>query len=547
MLVRPLMSCLVAAGLLAGLASCMSGESDQPEAADKFAAVTAGGESLQGVVLDEANGLTVFRGIPFAAPPTGERRWKPPLAHSPRPGLQVANQFSPACPQAQGNHDWYRNVATLFGNPPETIGPLENIDEDCLYLNIWTNNLDSQEKLPVIVWIYGGANVNGYSSEPNYLGDGLAPRGVVYVSLNYRVGVMGFLAHAGLAAESEEGTAGNYAILDQIAALKWVQANIAAFGGDPENVTIAGESAGAANSATLAASPLAAGLFKRVISQSGGYQLGQVITQADAEGVGAEIAAHLGFDSSLDDADVVRGLRELDWQTLVTESADAGVGRYTYAVVDGYVLPDAAGRIFQNGEHNGADLLIGSNANENFMYLPDDFTRERIEASISALGEPWAGSALDLLSDDLDSDYRLAADRFSGALRFLCPSIFMADAVNERGGDVYFYHFTRVRPGGDKVLAYHGAEIPYALDTTDDWLPADEIDAELTASMAQYWVNFASTGSPNGAGLPEWPAYTVEGGKYMVLGDEVRAGAGLETELCSIVNGWLNARMDEQE
>jgi len=520
--------------LLSGLLACT------PE---KPLNVLAGGESLQGVALDEATGLTVFRGIPFAASPTGDRRWKPPAAHTPRSGTQLAEKFGPACPQLQGNHDWYRQVATLFGNPPETIGPLEDIDEDCLYLNVWTNNIGAQEKRPVMVWIYGGSNQNGYSHEPNYHGDGLAPRGIVFVSLNYRVGVMGFMGHPGLAAESEKGVTGNYAILDQVAALKWVQANIAAFGGDPDNVTIFGESAGAANSATLAASPLAAGLFKRVISQSGGYQLGNTMTQADAEDVGTKIAAHLGFDASMNDAEVVEEMRQLDWKTVVSEAANAKVGWYSSAVVDGYVLPEAAGRIFQKGEHNDVDLLIGSNANENFMYQPQDYSLEQAKASIDAMGEPWAGETMALVADDLDADPRLAADRVSGAAQFLCPSKFMADAVDQKGGNVFFYHFTRVRPNAEKVLAYHGAEIPYALDTADSWLPADEVDARLTDIMAQYWVNFARTGSPNGEGLPAWPRYTVHGGKYMELGDEVREGEDLESDLCATVNGKLREQL----
>ena len=544
MSVRPMVNCLFLPVILAGLLACTPAEVDTVEAPSEYPSVSAGGESLQGVVLDESTGLTVFRGIPFAAPPTGDRRWKPPAAHAPRPGTQQVDQFGPACPQMQGNHDWYRQVATLFGNPPETIGPLEDIDEDCLYLNVWTNNLGGQEKRPVMVWIYGGANRNGYSNEPNYHGDGLAPRGVVFVSINYRVGVMGFMGHAGLAAESDAGVTGNYAILDQIAALKWVQENIEAFGGDPDNVTVFGESAGAANAATLTASPLSAGLFQRVISQSGGYQLGQTMTQADAEEVGMKIAQHLGFDSSLADAEVIGGMRQLDWETVVAESANAKAGRYTSAVVDGYVLPEAAGRLLQNGKHNNVDLLIGANANEYFMYQPEGYSREAAEASIDSMGEPWAGEIKALVSDDLDADHRRVADRVSGAARFLCPSKFIADAVAQSGGKTWFYQFTRVRPNGEKILAYHGAEIPYALDTADSWLPADEVDARLTDIMAQYWVNFASTGSPNGDGLPTWPQYTAEGGKYMELGDQVREGESLESELCAIVKRQLRERLE---
>jgi len=543
MFAKPMMNYFFALILLSGLLACSPAEIEKLEATNNLLTVSAGGESLQGVALDQASGLTVFRGIPFASPPTGDRRWKPAAAHTPRLGAQLADQFGPACPQMQGNHDWYRQVATLFGKPPETIGPLDDIDEDCLYLNVWTNNVGGQEKRPVMVWIYGGANRNGYSHEPNYHGTGLAPRGVVFVSLNYRVGVMGFMAHPGLAAESENGVTGNYAILDQIAALKWVQENIEAFGGDPDNVTIFGESAGAANSATLTASPLSAGLFKRVISQSGGYQLGSTMTQADAEVVGTKIAAHFGFDSSMDDADVINGMRELDWKTVISGVANAKAGRYTSVVVDDYVLPDAAGRIYQNGEQNDVDLMIGANANEYYMYQPEGFSREQAEASIDNIGEPWASEIMALVADDLNVDHRLVADRVAGRLRFLCPSKFMADAVAQKGGNAFFYHFTRVRPNGEKVLAYHGAEISYALDTADSWLPADDVDGRLTNVMAQYWVNFATTGSPNGEGLPAWPLYTADDGRYMELGDELRQGENLESELCAIVKRQLRERL----
>jgi len=506
--------------------------------------VRAGGEQLRGVVLDESSGLTVFRGVPFAAPPTGERRWKPPAPHVPRAGIQVADTFAPACPQQQGNHDWYRNVAELFGNPPETIGPLENIDEDCLYLNVWSNNLGGEEKLPVMVWIHGGSNRNGYSSEPNYLGTNLAARGVVVVSVAYRVGAMGFLGHPGLAAESPQGITGNYAILDHVAALKWVQQNIAAFGGDPQSVTVFGESSGAANTATLAASPLAKGLFQRGISQSGGYQLGVTATQGDIEAAGVAVASNLGIDASTDAKDAVARLRELDWETIVDAARGPGVARYTTAVKDGYVLPDLAGRRYKNGEHNGIDWLIGANANEGYMYLPEPFETAHLMATIENMGEPWSDDTLALLADDIAADYRLAADRLSGARQFLCSSRYLADAAAASGAATWFYYFTRVRPGGDKILAYHGAEIPYALDTADDWLPADDVDHRLTDVMAQYWVNFATTGSPNGPDLPEWPRYTASGGEYMELGDVVQAGNKLEAELCGIMNGRLETILE---
>ena len=498
--------------------------------------VFAGGETLQGEVLGEKSGIVVFRGIPYASPPVGNGRWRPPAAHTPREGTRDATRFASACPQLQGNHDWYRRVAELFGNPPDTIGSLENIDEDCLYLNVWTSALAQGDKQPVMVWMHGGSNINGYAHEPNYLGHNIAKKGVVYVSLNYRLGSLGFMAHPGLSAESSRGISGNYALLDQIAALQWIHENIEAFGGDPDNVTLAGESSGGYNIAWLLASPLADGLFRRAIIQSGGWAVDSFVTLQQAESDGEKVATSMGFGLPLSDVEIIEAMRELDWPTIVQAAADAYSGWYG-AVVDGYLLTEPAAAIFEQGAFNKVELLIGANANESYMYLAENVVEEDLNQMIATYGGTHAKELAAILETNANPDIRKVMDRLgSRASGFLCASRYIASSVAESGNNVYFYYFTRIRPGGEKILAYHGAEIPYVFGTADDWLPGDEIDHQLSDAMMQYWVNFATAGSPNGVGLPDWPTWYSGSKNYQQLGDTITSETNLEAEICAILD-----------
>lgn len=533
---------LVGAILLIGC-SPPSVENEQPEIGLLVAEVKAGGEDLRGEVLDADAQLTVFRGIPFAAPPVGKRRWQPPQSHTPREGVQQATEFGAVCPQNQGNADFYKVVARMFGKSPDLIPPTENIQEDCLYLNVWTSASRARQKQPVMVWIYGGGNSNGYAHDPDYYGHALAKRGVVFVSFNYRVGQLGFMAHPGLTAESANGASGNYGILDQVHALRWVSENIDVFGGDPENVTILGESAGGANIGTLIASPLGAGLFKRAIIQSGGYEISSLYTMAEAEANGSRLASLLGFESPLSDVEIVDGMRDLDWATFVDDPRLDDLGEFRAANVDGFVLPQPKAAVFAGGSNNVVDVMVGTNANENFMWQPADATAEAFVDRLSNYGEPYATELHELLAGDIETDLQLAMDRFGSAETFLCGSRYIANEMSGNRSPVFFYYFTRTRPGGEKVLAYHGAEIPYALDTTADWLPADETDKKLTAAMSQYWLNFASTGNPNGDGLPEWQRYDAEGRHYQELGDEILPGVDLEPGICDILDRHRAAKL----
>jgi para-nitrobenzyl esterase len=503
----------------------------------------AGGEILQGELLDPETGLVVFRGIPFAAPPVGDNRWRPPLPHPPRQGVQDATRFGPACPQLQGNPEFYRYIAERFGASPDVVPAMEDISEDCLYLNVWTENPGGKVLRPVMVWIYGGGNTNGYSHEPEYLGHNVAKRGVVYVSLNYRLGALGFMAHPGLTAESANGVSGNYGVLDQVAALKWVQENIAAFGGDPNAVTIYGESAGAANTTTLIASPLARGLFHRAISQSGGYPVDVFQDLKQAEAIGVRIASHLDVEDPASPAQGVAGLRKLGWRELVQGAVDAEEEGYARVNIDGWLLPDALASMFEKGVDPDIELIIGANQNENYPWVDEDATAEDLAEELKRFDSPDREDLAELLSTETGVSPRLMIDRLGSADWFLCPSLFIANRMARNGNPVYFYYFTRVRPGGDRVLAYHGAEIAYALDTAYDWLPADETDRRLTGIVSQYWANFAATGSPNGAGLPEWPAFTATAGEFQELGDVVQPGADLEPDLCAILDRRRTAQM----
>ena len=515
-----------------------SPDSQETESAPVLAQVEAAGEILQGEILDADARLTVFRGIPFAAPPVGALRWQPPQPHVAREGVQQAKKFGPVCPQNQNNVEFYRNVARKFGLSPD-LPAIEPIDEDCLYLNVWTSTLQSGQKQPVMVWIYGGGNTEGYANDPDYFGDALAKRGVVYVSFNYRLAILGYMAHPGLSAESPKGVSGNYGILDQVAALRWVQENIDAFGGDPENVTIFGESAGGANIGTLIASPLGAELFNRAIIQSGGYEISSLYSLAEAESFGSEVASALGFDEMMSDVEVVDGMRELDWRTFIDNPDLAEFGRPRAVNIDGYVLPESKAATFESGSNNDVDVIIGTNANESFSNQNPDATVDSFLGRLDSYGEPYSAELRAVLTDDIEDDLQMAMDRFGSASFFLCGSRYIADNMARDGSDVYFYYFTRVRPGGEKLLAYHGAEIPYALDTAAHWLPSDETDRNLTSAMSQYWLNFASTGNPNGKSLPEWPQYDIEMRRFQELGDEIKASADLEPEVCDIMDRHL--------
>ena len=463
--------------------------------------------------------VAVFRGIPYARPPLGDLRFRAAeRLDPPDAGEYRATRFAPACPQDEGNVEWYRDVARGVGADPASVLTLPPVDEDCLYLNIWTPAPGRGDaELPVLVWIHGGGNVNGWSYEPNYLGHNLAARGLVVVSIAYRLGALGFVAHPWLSAESERGASGHYGISDLVTALEWIQRHVPAFGGDPRNVTLAGESAGGGNIAALLRVRAADRSYRRAIIQSGALGPGATRSLADAQRAGERIFAALGVRD-------VAGLRARPWSDFVAldwHGYDAGV------VADGLLLaPSAAIR-------EGVDLLIGSNAQEWLMYQQDDGTAAlaRSLAGYARGREPQARALL----ASIDPDPRRQADRLFSAAEFVCPSARLAAQVHARGGRAFVYRFTRVRPGAGAIGAYHGGEIPYVFDTADVWLPADATDRVLTRAIGSYWTSFARDGLPSGHDLPAWPAYDVATRRHLVVGDAIAPGSRLESALCSFL------------
>jgi para-nitrobenzyl esterase len=531
---------MVALGIMCVVSACGAPVTTGPPRAE------VNGEILQGMVFGDAPSEVVFKGIPFAAPPIGESRWKPPAPIQPRPGVVSATEYGPACIQSNGNIVFQRDIAAVFGTDPDLVPELWTTSEDCLYLNVWTDNWGGDELRPVMVWIYGGNNMDGTAAESPYDGGNLARKGAVVVTFNYRVNVFGFLAHPDLTAESEQASSGNYALLDQMAALQWVQRNIATFGGDPGRVTIFGESAGATNVAYLLASPLAKGLFHRAVVQSGGYTVSEFRTLKDGEQTGEGLAEALGVDDSEDVLAAMRSLGADQIHSTALETIPLGVN---FPVVDGWVLPDAPARIFEAGHHNDVPLVIGVTADEWTTlrgYFPD-VTVDRMRLLLGSMYGGLAPEALELYPATTDDEAFVAADRALTDWWFVCPSKFIADRMDRVSSPAYFYVFTRrlSAPGGEELGAYHAAELPYVFDNLDDepWVPRLEYDQELADMMSTYWVQFATSGNPNVEGFPGWPRYTVESEDYLELGDEVGARAQIRPGICDLFDELHASRM----
>ncbi len=482
------------------------------------------GGDLQGVVAD---GVRVFKGIPYAAPPVGLLRWRAPQPASGWSGVRSADKFSAVCPQ-------------LGSYPPESAP--EPTSEDCLYLNIWTPAQASEKPLPVMVWIYGGALENGSASTPLYAGDGFARRGVILVTINYRLGVLGFLALNSLRKESAQGVSGNYGLLDQIAALQWVRRNIGAFGGDAQRVTIFGQSSGSISVSALVASPLAKGLFQRAIGESGGLfeplDLSPGFALAGAEDNGNKFAQRQG-------ASTLAQLRAKSASELLSTPFDG------HFVVDGYVLKQSPFDAYRAHAQNDVDVLVGSNADEGQLFLQKKAVTTANLKDI--LGADFPAPLVWLLHPDpgaTDSQARMSAAAIEGDMRFRWDMWRWARLAADHGSrQVFFYEFSRAPPfpKGNRYFglgATHGMEMPYVFDHLDQqevpWTPTDR---ELAAAMGEYWANFAKNGDPNGPGLPPWPSFRQSPDEVMILGEKLRAEAiPSEANLTKIDRVYATAR-----
>lgn len=455
--------------------------------------VTAPAGSVRG---DQQGTLNVFRGIPYAAPPVGQLRWKAPAALPAWSTVRDATAFGPACVQPRGA------PAGIYTNPPERMS------EDCLTLNIWAPK--SARKLPVLVWIHGGALLSGYSHERMYDGAKMAGQGVIVVSINYRLGVLGYLAHPALSAESPDGVSGNYGLLDQIAALEWVKRNIGAFGGDPANVTIAGESAGGLSVMYLMASPKARGLFGKAIAQSA-YMISTPELKAARHGMPAaeSAGATLGTD--------LAALRATDAERLVGQAAAKGF--MPFGAVDGRVLTRQLADTWDRGEQAKVPVIAGFNAGEirslRVLLPPAPASAAAYEQSIRGRYGDLADPFLRLYPSGSMAESMLATTR--DAL-YGWTSVRLAigqTAIGQRG---YLYLFDHGYPAADEngLHAFHAAEIPYVFGTPGNtpplWpkVPDTLAERRMSDAMLGYWTAFAKTGVPAAAGAPEWKAYGAE-------------------------------------
>ena len=454
--------------------------------------------------------VEVYRGLPFAAPPLGELRWRPPQPPAPWTGVRRADAFAPACLQT--------GVSMPGETPPRT-------SEDCLYLNVWTPAHRAGAHLPVIVWIHGGGYANGSTAMPLYAGDRLARRGVVVVSLAYRLGPLGFLAHPELTAESPHHVSGDYGLMDQVAGLQWVRANIAAFGGDPTRVTIAGQSAGSMSVSLMLASPLAQNLFQRAIGQSGGVfeplQLAPGYLLPNAEKDGQAYAASLGASS-------IAELRRRPAADLLGGKA----GLVSHPVIEPYVLPESPYEAYRAGRAANVPILVGSNAEEARSLVDLKPVRAAsFEADLQAAFGPLPPAIMAAYPHATDAEARLARAHLERDLRFGWDMWAWARLQAAAGRTAYAYHFEAEPPFPAASVragwgASHFAELWYMFDHLDQepwaWTPADR---RLAEAMSRYWTNFAKTGDPNGPGMPRWPAFAGPEGPVMRLGGAIEPGA----------------------
>lgn len=471
----------------------------------------------------EDSSIRVFRGIPYAQPPVGDLRWKAPLPARSWTGTRDATRFSVSCIQNQHSSGfvWRREAFS--------------VSEDCLYLNLWAP--DTGQDLPVMVWFHGGAHTSGQGHSLIFDGTRLAQEGVVIVTINYRLGALGFLAHPWLAAESEHNSAGNYGLLDKIAALKWVRSHIEAFGGNPDNVTIFGQSAGSQSVCSLMASPLADGLFHRAIGQSASCVGRGPGTDANGQARGERLVAEL------DVADLT-ALRSVPADALLQATADTGWASRSRIVVDGYVLPEAEVDVFRRGDQAPVPLLLGSLANEGRELIPRN--DELTEAELDVYLQRTFGEQAELLKTLYESTGSPGAIQHA-----IGTDYFMAFGMRrwaeyhvDAGSDAYLYFMDHQPPafhlympesraltlagGARSAGAYHSGDLAYVFGTVGlvgtDWL---DTDRDLSDIIIRYWTNFARDGNPNGAGTPRWQRYGRPNHETLVLMESPHMVSGI--------------------
>jgi para-nitrobenzyl esterase len=478
------------------------------------------------------DGVNRFLGIPYAAPPIGEARWQSPFPPQAWSDPIPMTTFGSACPQL----------------PNALNEMLDEFDEDCLTLNVWTPTTQADENLPVMVWIHGGGFYSGSSAEPIYDGQRWAAEGVVLVTFNYRLGPLGFLAHPDLTSQSPNASSGNYGILDQIAALQWVQDNITQFGGNPANITVFGQSAGAASVGILMMSPLADGLFHRAILQSGTPPLGTMRLRDTDQGqllnmetLGVQLAEQFG--GTLNDLyaappeDLLNAWEHLLDQQGVQPGA-AGAGTINHLIVDGFVIPEPPALVYELHQQASVPVLIGTVADEGSLFVRNvrlTSMEQYDRILVNRFGEPYLEEARQLypattLDEAQDALQQMITDGF------VCSANRLVREQKEIQPQVYVYQFSYVSSilASTGLGAYHGLELNYLWQPVVQWrFTAAELT--LSTQIRSYWINFATQGNPNGTGLPFWPAYDANE-PYQILSDATATNYGLRSEHCMFIN-----------
>ena len=519
------------------------------ESEDNIVSTTSG--PVKGMTVD---GISCYLGIPYAAPPIGDLRWRPPVSPEPWEKPRKVTKLGPACPQTE--------VALM-----PSIGEMS---EDCLTLNIWTQARSESDSFPVMVFIHGGGFSRGTATEPAYNGTCLAQKGIVLVTINYRLGAFGFLAHPILTAESSHKSSGNYGIMDQIMALKWIQENIRQFGGNPNNVTIFGHSAGGASVPALMVSPLAKGLFHRAIAQSGGYvprRLRHLIKSQygleSMESMGLRFAERLGVNTTVNPLEEMRTKPWPDvvesWSKTVLNrlacTGFAGGWILNHLIVDGYVLKQSPGQAFRDGKQHNIPFMTGTTADEGTVLalLISIPTAERYRSYLEKSFGEISQEVLELYPACENASAPQALSNLLGD-SFVCGARVLADGMSSVQPKTYLYQFAMQPevflyeiPGVDEwelkrnFGCYHAAELPYIFH----FCPNNEFtedDDKFSEEIAGYWTRFAQNGDPNGEGATHWPAYNHSEEKHLILDIPIKIGKHLNKRTCDFIDELDEAR-----
>ena len=479
----------------------------------------------------QQDGTWVYLGIPYAKPPVGNLRWKPPEAPDAWSGIRACTNYGATCPQPPG---------------PVSFG---ETSEDCLYLNVWTPAQASTERLPVMVWIYGGAFTTGSGSDPRFNGVNLSKQGVIVVTINYRNGMFGFMAHPELSKESSHGCSGNYGLMDMVQALKWVKTNINGFGGDPGRVTVFGQSSGAESVQYLLVSPLAKGLFQRAISESGprwhyGWISPMNPSLEDAYKTGDQMAVNLGCEKTGDQIAAMRAKSSdevLKAAGYTVQQSDPPTGIQAAVNVDGWVIPDIPEKLFNAGKQQDVPVLIGENKDDGTLFggivqenkIPVAQYQPIIQG---AVGDAAAAEVVAMFPVATDAQVGATVSNlltqmdFASCARYICGS-----TIAKTSSKAFLYQFTRVPPtqAGALLGCCHSAELQYVFGNLPASQGYGQQDTEISNTMMGYWTRFAKTGDPNGGGSPVWPSYSSKD-QNLEIGDQVKVNAGLFKAQCDL-------------